>query len=211
LGVIAWTKVFQPLMEARAKMGMKPEDRGPLTDNNVRAELAATNGPLVEEGIKNLEGRGQGKPKVAIPRRLETLLQALALLPLDQGEETERQWLQNTLTWLKSAPPETRTQRLRYLAEGMRKLPDAGQRFQLIWAKACPPRLYSEAGFAEATSLPRELIARLKRRILPQLEDELDLYAALHMAGSGRRGRRVIRMFPGPPYSGHYRITECTW
>jgi hypothetical protein len=32
----------------------------------------------------------------------------------------------------------------------------------------------------EATSLPRELIARLKRRMLPQLEDELDLYAALH-------------------------------
>src|ERR1035437_10672376 len=43
------------------------------------------------------------------------------------------------------------------------------------------PRLFSEAGFAEATSLPRELIARLKRRILPQLEDELDLYAALHV------------------------------
>ena len=54
-------------------------------------------------------------------------VQALALLPLDQGEETERQWLQNTLAWLKSAPPETRTQRLRHLAEGMRKLPDAGQ------------------------------------------------------------------------------------
>src|ERR1039457_3404947 len=31
------------------------------------------------------------------------------------------------------------------------------------------------------TSLPRDLIARLKRRILPQLEDELDLYAALHV------------------------------
>ena len=29
--------------------------------------------------------------------------------------------------------------------------------------------------------MPRELIARLKRRILPQLEDELDLYAALHV------------------------------
>jgi site-specific recombinase len=33
----------------------------------------------------------------------------------------------------------------------------------------------------EATSLPRELIARLKRRILPQLEDDLDLYGAIHM------------------------------
>ena len=105
-------------------------------------------------------------------------VQALALLPLDQGEEIERQWLQNTLAWLKIAPPETRTERLRHLAEGLRKLPDTQQRFQRIWGKACPARLYSEAGFAEATSLPRELTARLKRRILPQLEDELDLYAA---------------------------------
>ena len=110
-------------------------------------------------------------------------IQALALLPLDQAEETERQWLQNTLAWLKSAPPEARTERLRHLAQGLRKLPSACQRFQQIWSNACPPRLFSEAGFPEATSLPRELIARLKRRILPQLEDELDLYAALHMTG----------------------------
>jgi site-specific recombinase len=109
-------------------------------------------------------------------------VQALALLPLDQGEEIERQWLQNTLAWLKIAPPEIRTERLRHLADGMRKLPDTQHRFRQIWGKACPARLYSEAGFAEATSLPRELIARLKRRILPQLEDELDLYAALHAA-----------------------------
>jgi site-specific recombinase len=108
-------------------------------------------------------------------------VQALALLPLDQGEESERQWLQNTLAWLKLAPPEIRTERLRHLAKGLRKLPDAALRFRQIWGKACPARLYSEAGFAEATSLPRELIARLKRRILPQLEDELDLYAALHV------------------------------
>jgi site-specific recombinase len=109
-------------------------------------------------------------------------VQALALLPLDQGEETEREWLQNALAWLKSAPPDERTQRLRHLADGLRKLPDVQRRFQQIWSKACPARLFSEAGFAEATSLPREMIARLKRRILPQLEDELDLYAALHVA-----------------------------
>jgi site-specific recombinase len=117
----------------------------------------------------------QGRPPTS-----DDPVQGLALLPLDQGEEIERQWLQNTLAWLKIAPPEVRTERLRRLAEGMRKLPDTQQRFRQIWGKACPARLYSEAGFAEATSLPRELIARLKRRILPQLEDELDLYAALH-------------------------------
>lgn len=107
--------------------------------------------------------------------------QALALLPLDQDEEIERQWLQNALAWLKSAPPEQRTQRLRQLAGNLHKLPGALQRFQQIWGKACPGRLMSDAGFAEATSLPQELIARLKRRLLPQLEDELDLYEALHV------------------------------
>jgi tetratricopeptide (TPR) repeat protein len=55
LGVIAWTKTFQPRMEARAKMGMKPEDPGPLKDKKVRAELAAKNGPIIEEGLKDLE------------------------------------------------------------------------------------------------------------------------------------------------------------
>jgi hypothetical protein len=57
-------------------------------------------------------------------------VQALALLPLDQGEETG--------------------------ASGCRT----------SW-HGRPARLFSEAGFAEATSLPRELIARLKRGILP--------------------------------------------
>ncbi len=109
-------------------------------------------------------------------------VEALALLPLDQGEEIERRWLQNTLAWLKNVAPEERTGRLRRLAEGMRRLPDAQQRFRQIWNKACPARLYSEAGFAEGTSLAREMIARLKRRVLPQLEDELDVYAALHAA-----------------------------
>jgi tetratricopeptide (TPR) repeat protein len=55
LGVIAWTKTFQKRMEARAKLGMKPEDPGPLKDKKVREEVAAQNLPTVEEGIKHLE------------------------------------------------------------------------------------------------------------------------------------------------------------
>ena len=127
-----------------------------------------------------------------MPPTSDDPVQGLALLPLDQGEEIERQWLQNTLAWLKIAPPEVRTERLRRLAEGMRKLPDTQQRFRQIWGKACPARLYSEAGFAEATSLPRELIARLKRRILPQLEDELDV-CGTSCDRPGCRGCRLDR------------------
>ncbi|HZT32027.1 MAG TPA: tetratricopeptide repeat protein [Bryobacteraceae bacterium] len=63
LGVIAWTKTFQPRMEARAKMGMKPEDPGPLKDKKVRDELRAKNLPIVEDGIKDLEKALQIDPE----------------------------------------------------------------------------------------------------------------------------------------------------
>jgi site-specific recombinase len=108
---------------------------------------------------------------------------ALALLPLDHRVQSERQWLQDSLAWLKSVPPEQRNQRLRRLADGLRGDPAAQERFQHIWAAAFAPRLYSEAGIPEATSLARELIVRVKRRLLPQMADDLDIYTALHMAG----------------------------
>jgi len=109
-------------------------------------------------------------------------VQALALLPLDQSALIERQWLQDTLAWLKSVPPDARTERLRQLAYGIGGASATRERFQRIWAGAFAPRLLSEAGLPEATSLFRELIGRLKRRLLPQLEDELDLYEALQSA-----------------------------
>jgi Tfp pilus assembly protein PilF len=55
LGVIAWTKALVADGEARAKLGMKPDDPGPLKDKKVRAEVAAKNGPIVDEGIKDLD------------------------------------------------------------------------------------------------------------------------------------------------------------
>jgi len=54
LGVIAWTKVFQVRMDARAKLSMKPEDPGPLKDKKVREAVAEKNMPIVEQGIKDL-------------------------------------------------------------------------------------------------------------------------------------------------------------
>jgi site-specific recombinase len=109
-------------------------------------------------------------------------VQALTLLPVDASPQSERQWLQNSLSWLNSVPPEIRTTRLRRMAEGISGDPGAREKFQQIWARAFAPRVFSEAGLPQATSLWREVIARVKRRLLPQLEDELDLYAALHLA-----------------------------
>jgi len=46
LGVIAWTKALVTDGEARAKMGMKPEDPGPLKDKKVRPRWPRRTGPL---------------------------------------------------------------------------------------------------------------------------------------------------------------------
>jgi len=55
LGVIAWTKTFQPRMEVRAKLGMKPEDPGPIKDRKAREELKEKNLPVIEEGLQHLQ------------------------------------------------------------------------------------------------------------------------------------------------------------
>ncbi len=55
LGVIAWTKAFQDNAEARAKLGMRPEDPGPLKERKVREQLRQKNLEMIETGMKNLE------------------------------------------------------------------------------------------------------------------------------------------------------------
>jgi len=54
LGVIDWMKWYPMLMKARADLGMKPEDPGPLNDAAIRLDLRMKYGPLVEDGITNL-------------------------------------------------------------------------------------------------------------------------------------------------------------
>ncbi|HTU40663.1 MAG TPA: tetratricopeptide repeat protein, partial [Candidatus Aquilonibacter sp.] len=57
VGVIDWTACYQPRMEERAKLGMKPDEE--LSPKNkdqkkVCAELKEKNEPLIDEGIENL-------------------------------------------------------------------------------------------------------------------------------------------------------------
>jgi len=52
LGVIAWTDFILPDREARSKMGMKPEDPGPLKDPKAREELKAKYWQPLTDGIE---------------------------------------------------------------------------------------------------------------------------------------------------------------
>ena len=55
LGNLIWTKCYPKTGGARAKMGMKPEDPGPLKDKKIREELKAELMPMVEQGLAHLK------------------------------------------------------------------------------------------------------------------------------------------------------------
>lgn len=65
MGVIDWTACYQPRMEARARLGMRPEEHlNPQIPEQKKAccELAARNGPSIEEGIASLNKAIQLRP-----------------------------------------------------------------------------------------------------------------------------------------------------
>lgn len=55
LGVIAWSKWYPAWREAREKIGMKPEDPGPLPDSTVRADLTARFAAMLDTAVAHLE------------------------------------------------------------------------------------------------------------------------------------------------------------
>jgi tetratricopeptide (TPR) repeat protein len=52
IGVIDWTETYQPRMEERAKLGLKPEE--PLKDKKVCEMLRQKNLDVIQDGITNL-------------------------------------------------------------------------------------------------------------------------------------------------------------
>jgi tetratricopeptide (TPR) repeat protein len=55
LGFIAWSKWYLPYQTARAKLGMKQEDPGPIKDKKVKEDLKAQFGPVIDNGLKALD------------------------------------------------------------------------------------------------------------------------------------------------------------
>jgi len=103
LGVIAWTKAFQDNAEARAKLGMRPEDPGPLKDKKVRDQLRQKNLEMIETGMKNLEKALQLDPQyddamayLNLLYRQRADLQESADA-YKQDVETADNWVQKTL------------------------------------------------------------------------------------------------------------------
>ncbi len=103
LGVIAWENWYPVLMNARAKMSMKPEDPGPLKDKKIREELKAEYGQAVEDGISNL------RKAIEVDKEYEDAMAYLNLLVRERADLADSadgykkdvaeadQWVQRTL------------------------------------------------------------------------------------------------------------------
>ncbi len=103
LGVIAWENWYPVLMNARAKMSMKPEDPGPLKDKKVREELKGQFGQVVEDGISSL------RKAIEVDKEYEDAMAYLNLLIRERADladtpeaykkdiEEADNWVQKTL------------------------------------------------------------------------------------------------------------------
>ncbi len=54
LGVIDWVKWYPNVIRARAQLGMRPEQPGPLPDASLRQDLSARFAAIIADGIANL-------------------------------------------------------------------------------------------------------------------------------------------------------------
>jgi tetratricopeptide (TPR) repeat protein len=113
LGVIAYLNSYADRMAARAKLGMKQEDPGPLKDKKVREELRTKNLGMIEEGMKNLEKALQIDPHYdgamaymnLIHRERADLQDTSDLYKKDT--DTADEWLQKTLETKKTKAAKT--------------------------------------------------------------------------------------------------------
>lgn len=103
LGVIAWAKWYPALAQARNKLGMKPDDPGPLKDPKIREELKGKYLDMVNDGIKHLETALQIDPEYDDAMAYMNLLIRERADLSDSPEqykkdiETADNWVQKTL------------------------------------------------------------------------------------------------------------------
>jgi Tfp pilus assembly protein PilF len=103
LGFIAWSKWYPAYGTARAKLGMKQEDPGPIKDKKTKEELKAKYGPVIQAGLQALDKALQINPDYDDAMAYENLLVREQAGLMDTKEEYEKQvkiadeWVQKTL------------------------------------------------------------------------------------------------------------------
>ena len=113
IGVIKWTQSYEPRLKARADLGMKPEDPGPISDEEVRQELSAEAVPQIEDGLAALNRALEINPDYADAMAYLNLLNRERADFADSQEEYESylakadDWVQKTLATKKRLAEES--------------------------------------------------------------------------------------------------------
>ncbi len=103
MGFIAWSKWYPEYGKARAGLGMKQEDPGPIKDKKVKEELKAKFGPVIDGGLAALDKALQINPDYDDAMAYENLLIREKADLADNKEDYEKQtkvaddWVQRAL------------------------------------------------------------------------------------------------------------------
>lgn len=103
IGVIKWTESYQPRLQVRADLGMKPDDPGPIKDEEKRTELATLAVPKIDEGLTALTKALEINPDYADAMAYLNLLNRERADFADTEEEYEQylakadEWVERTL------------------------------------------------------------------------------------------------------------------
>jgi tetratricopeptide (TPR) repeat protein len=91
LGFIAWSEWYPEYGTARANLGMKQDDPGPIKDKKVREELKAKWEPVIDGGLKALDHALQINPDYDDAMAYENLLIRERADLMDSKEQYEQQ------------------------------------------------------------------------------------------------------------------------
>ncbi|MBZ5584759.1 MAG: tetratricopeptide repeat protein [Acidobacteriia bacterium] len=103
LGFLAWSEWYPEYQKARAELGMKQEDPGPIKDKKVKDELKAKYGPIIANGIKNLDQALKIDPDYDDAMAYENLLVRESADLVDSKQEYEAEvkkaddWVQRAM------------------------------------------------------------------------------------------------------------------
>jgi Tfp pilus assembly protein PilF len=103
LGFIAWSKWYPAYGSARAALGMKQEDPGPIKDKKTKEQLKAQYGGVIDSGLQALDKALQIDPEYDDAMAYENLLIRERADLADSKDEYEKQvkiaddWVQKAL------------------------------------------------------------------------------------------------------------------
>ena len=103
MGFIAWSRWYPEYGKARAALGMKQEDPGPIKDKKVKEELKQKFGPIIDGGLQALDKALQINPEYDDAMAYENLLVREKADLADTKEDYEKQtkvaddWVQKAL------------------------------------------------------------------------------------------------------------------